>query len=133
MGRTAKEQLAVCSRALLIMVLFITALSCATFTRDASRAGAIDKGAWTITLNAMGDLYKGGLISEEVKDRAIELGKHYKELHNIAMEMLARYLETKDEFDRGRYLESVVLAADALKELLRFCDQYLGVFGEKGE
>ena len=114
---------------LTIFTCIIIGQSCATtsFETDAYRTIAISKTAYDIVLTGMGALYKEGKISEDVKDKAIELGRIYKTAHNEAAEALALYVETGNENHQQRYLILVAITASALVKLVTYCQPYLEV------
>lgn len=107
---------------LLIVLLF---WACASFVRDAYRAGTLSKNAYEITMSGMGDLYKQGLVSEATRNEAIIIGKAYKAAHNDSIEALARYKEKGAPTDKQAYLTLAAEASTILAKLINYARPYL--------
>lgn len=108
-----------------VLILALMLAACATFTRDAYRAGAVSKGAYELVMSGMGDLYKAGLIKESVKNETIRIGKAYKDAHNASIEALARYKENGAPQDKQAYLTLAAEASTVLAGLLNYARPYL--------
>ena len=109
----------------IILVLVLSLVACATFTRDTYRTLGASKSADEIALSSMGDLYKQGLISTAQKDKAVELGRIYKKAHNSAVETLAVFVEQGGESNKQACLNAAANAAAALADLLAYINPIL--------
>lgn len=107
---------------ILFLVIFI---GCTTFMRDAYRGMSLSKGSYELVMSSMGDLYKQGLIKEDVKNQTIAIGKAYKEAHNASIEALARYKEKGAPQDKQSFLALAADASTVLAKLLNFARPYL--------
>lgn len=113
-------------------VLIVSYLyGCATFTRDAYRAGAISKAAHEVVMQGMGELYKEGLIGEDDKDAAVKYGRLHQDVHNKAIESLARYRELGLDKDRDDYLDFAAKASLLLAEMMNYARPYLLKHGKE--
>ena len=107
------------------VVLLAFILGCATFTRNAYRTLAVSQQTYDATLSALGDMYKQGMLSDEHKDKAVELGTLYKAAHNSAVQALLQYESNPTPDNKQRYLESAAFASQQLAMLLEFAKPFL--------
>ena len=109
----------------LSLVVCLGLIACATFTKSAYQAGAMSKAGFELTMTGMGELYKEGFIKDPVRDETIKLGKAYKDLHNSAIEALARYKEKGSPTDKQAYLQLASEASVLLAKFLNYVRPYL--------
>lgn len=113
-------------KALLTFLLVALCLvACSQFVTNAYRGLMVSKEAYDAALSAMGDLYKEGVIGEQEKEKAIELGRIYKQAHNDAVAALEAYEASGAETDKDKYLFAVGAASAALADLIAYCRPYL--------
>ncbi len=109
----------------LSLVMFLGLIACATFTKSAYQAGAVSKAGFELTMTGMGELYKEGFIKDAVRDETIKLGKAYKDIHNSAIEALARYKEKGAPADKQSYLQLAAEASVILAKFFNYVRPYL--------
>jgi len=86
---------------------------------------SISKVTYNQMLTIAGDLYKKGIISKDQKNEIIKIGKEYKKYHNLAIEALSVYNDTKDLKDQSDYLQKVAIAAGILSDLINSIQPYV--------
>ena len=108
-----------------ISVVLMFMVSCAHFTENAYRTLTVSKQTYTITLSALGDLYKQGQITEEQKAKVIQLSRAYKHAHNKAAMFLLDYETSKAESDKQRYIEAATAVSTRLVDLLEYIEPFI--------
>ena len=79
--------------------------------------------SYNASMQTLGDLYKQGKISDEVRDKAISYGKAYTVSFNTAVDTLKKYYNSPDNFKE--FLQKDILTMqNALKILTDFVDMY---------
>lgn len=61
------------------------------------------KTTWTMGLTAMGNLYRAGIIDDNVRGQAIDIGNKYREAHNLADTAWTQWAKTKLARDKGNF------------------------------
>lgn len=127
------------ARVLIVVCFAVVALyACASdqFTSQGYQAGVVSKTSYDMALTGVADLYNKGLVGDDVKQKAIELGRIWKNTHNNAIEALAQYEEAdptnmeERERLREQYLLMVEQASSAMVDLLAFINPYLVKYGK---
>lgn len=81
--------------------------------------------AYDTAMQTMGDLYKQGYVSEEQKEKAIALGRIYKDTHNAMVEALATYQENGGDANKNAYLIAAARAGAELSNVLSYVNQFI--------
>jgi hypothetical protein len=122
-------------RKLLLFGLLFVALSivaaCGGFTKNAYRSLGVSYGSYHLVLTGMGDLYKEHLIGKDVKDKAIEYGRTWKEAHNMAVDALALYEQVRTDPNKQTAEAKLAAASEAMARLLAYCRPYLVKYGKE--
>jgi hypothetical protein len=113
---------------LLSVLMLAVLIACVNFTQDAYRTLSISQQGYDTALSVMGDLYKEGKLSEDIKNQAIVFGRAYKMAHNDAVIALADFETSGGEANKQAYMNASVKAAAALSKLLAYCKPFI----EKG-
>jgi len=74
---------------------------------------------------ALADLYKAGLISDDVKNKAVEYGTHFWSAYHTAVELLASYAKTSSAEDEARLNTAVIEVSKLLGVFLEYAGPYL--------
>ena len=116
---------------MLCLTVLLVAACTANFVRDGYRALTIGYQGYDVALSGMGDLYRDGLIGEDVKNKAIEYGRAYKVAHNEAVRALAAYEERGGTEAKDAYLKASLDASAALARLINYAKPYLVKHGKE--
>lgn len=109
----------------LIIVCFLLVGCANDFIINSYQSLSVSKEAYESTMTLAGDLYKQKVISEETKDRLIEIGRIYKFIHNEAVSALIQYQNSRNEQDKQVYLNAAQDVSKRLSELLTILKPYL--------
>ena len=116
----------------LALVLLVLLAACGpNLVRDGYRALTVSYQGYDVALSGMGDLYREGLIGEDVKTQAIEYGRAYKVAHNEAVRALAAYEERGGAEAKDAYLQAAQDASAALARLINYAKPYLVKHGKE--
>ena len=95
------------------------------FTTEAYRTLAVSKEFRETALTSLGDLYRQGLISEEVKEDAIRMGDDYMRAHQFAVDAILLYSSSKTEENRLTAEEALESAVQLYGDLMTLTTPYL--------
>jgi len=76
-------------------------------------------------MKTVADLYRQGRITEREKQTIISIGTTYATAHNLAVEALAKYEETKSLEQQELMEVQIEIATNALAELLGLIRPFL--------
>ena len=113
------------------MFVVLALVACASFSQNAYKSLAVSQQTYDVTLSALGDLYKQGKVSAQVKDKAIEIGNLYKAAHNSAVQALLDYDKATDQATQDAkkqiYMKQIAEASKQLAALLELAKPYVEV------
>uniref|UniRef100_A0A6M3JKZ3 Uncharacterized protein n=1 Tax=viral metagenome TaxID=1070528 RepID=A0A6M3JKZ3_9ZZZZ len=104
----------------MVMLLLMYGAACEDYFLNSYKTLAISKQTYDTTLSVLGDLYKQGKLTVDQKDKSIELGRIYKEAHNVATLALFAYDASKNTTDKEAFEAAMSVAAKRLTEFLTF-------------
>ena len=81
--------------------------------------------SYDTAMKTAADLYAQKRITEEQKAEIIKIGKTFAGAHNAAVEALASYEETKAVSEQEKMSIQIVMASEALAEILNLIKPYL--------
>lgn len=111
--------------AVILLVCLLFAGCTSDFIVNSYQSLSVSKEAYESTMTLAGDLYKQKVITEETKDRLIEIGRIYKFIHNEAVSALIQYQNSQNKQDKQRYLNTAQDVSKRLSELLTVLKPYL--------
>ncbi len=106
--------------ALVGMLFLITLVSCATFSKDSYRTLSVSAETYHAAMSSMGDLYRQGLISEEEKAKAVELGSYFKAAYNAAIDANQAYLKVDSDQNRDKVTAALIEYSKVLGKVLEY-------------
>ena len=81
--------------------------------------------AYESAFGALADLYKQGLVSEDIKAKSIEYGTHFWSAYHTAVELLASYAKTSDAADEAKLNIAIIEVSKLLGVFLEYAGPYL--------
>jgi len=110
---------------LIVMIMLLLVLGCATFSRDSYRVLTVSYQSYDATLSTLGSLYKEGKISEEQKADVVLLAEAYKIAHNEAVDVLAKYEESGRQGNKDAVTSAISNTSAALARLIAYVRPFL--------
>lgn len=110
------------SLAMVILVgfLMLQVSACATFNKDAYRTLSVSTESYDAAMKSLGDLYKKGMISEETKDKAVELGRYYQAALKSAVEAMNAYSQVETDANRDKATAALIEYSKALGKVMEY-------------
>jgi hypothetical protein len=111
---------------LLVGVMFL--VSCAYnigMVNSTYKLLTVSNVSYDTAMKTAADLYAQKRITIEQKNEIIKIGKTFAGAHNAAVEALACYEETKDVSEQEKMSAQIVIASEALTNLLALIKPYL--------
>ena len=115
----------------LFFVVMVFFAGCGGFTKNAYRSLGVSYGAYHVALSGMGDLYQEKLIGKDIKDKAIEYGRTWKDAHNVAVDALATYQAANTDPNKQTAEAKLAAASEAMARLIGYCRPYLVKYGKE--
>jgi hypothetical protein len=113
-------------RKISLIVLTLALVACSgKFVNNSFKSLTISKQTYESSLQILGDLYKQGQLPEDVKEKAISLGRIYKATHNEAVAALLQYQQSGTEDDKQKYMELSIDVGKRLADLLAYIQPYV--------
>lgn len=130
MQRTQRKRVISVFLALALMMFMIQ--GCATIQTNHNQvvAGGYKTLATAATtyetaFQALADLYKQGLLSEDNKNKAVEYGQHFWTAYHAAVDLLASYAKTFSAEDEAKLNVAVIEVSKLLGVFLEYAGPYL--------
>ena len=123
---------------MLYLVLYLIGCAGNQKTPEATAYGLLGTSAETYNaaINSLGDLYKQGIVSSEVKDKAIEYGDAFRAAYNSAISASQAYLRAKsggeDAEMRDKLTAALIEYSRALGEALDYINPIILKYTGKG-
>ena len=111
-----------------IIVLLLFTVSCAynaSMVKVSYNVLAVSSQAYDVSMKTMADLDARGLLPREKKTEIISAATTYYSNHNSAVELLAKYQETKDLQDQQLLEHQLAIMSETLTSLLNLIKPYL--------
>ena len=111
----------------IILISFIL-VSCAynaSLVQTSYKALVVSQTSYDTSMKSAVDLYKRGIFGEEVKMKILNAADIYHKAHNVAVEALAKYEETRSSIDADLLEKQINLTSEALVNLLTIIRPYL--------
>lgn len=86
---------------------------------------ATSQASYDAAMKSVADLYKQGRISDDAKEKIVTVARTYSEAHNAAVKALDAYNTSGDASDEERLTQQILLANQALIDLLAIVKPYL--------
>ena len=81
--------------------------------------------SYDTAMKTAADLYSQKRITDKQKAEIIKIGKTFAGAHNAAIDMLARYEETKAVSEQEKMSSQIAIASESLAEILNLIKPYL--------
>jgi hypothetical protein len=96
---------------LLIGLLFVSLISCASFVKNSYVTLNESKDLYYTVMGITADFQAKGIIDQVKRDQINKAAKIYKEAHNFAVDLLAIYKKTASEEDKYKLMGALSATA----------------------
>lgn len=108
--------------ALIVALIFMVATACATFKTNSFKVLSVSAATYDATMKSAADLYRQGELTNDQKDKAIELGRSYWAAYHSAVAALAAYETTNSAEDEKRAETAITAVSVFLGEFLSYVE-----------
>lgn len=81
--------------------------------------------AYTASLREIGNLYRAGVIHDDVRTEAVDVGRKYKDAHNLAVEAYRTWMTTGKVEDQESFDKAFDAAMTWYSEFMDMATKYL--------
>lgn len=98
-----------------------------SLVNTAYKSLSVSQTSYDTAMKIIADLDREGHLSTSARDDMLKAANIYHDAHNTAVDTLVTYQETKSDSDEEKLEKQLIAASEALSQLLKTIEPYLGV------